>query len=446
MNQIEDTIFALSSPPGRSAISIIRVSGKDTFKAMKKLTKKNICEIKIRKTFLSNIYNINNNLIDRGVVVLYQEPNSYTGENLAEISTHGNPVIVDSIFDTLTKLNLRLANPGEFTSRAYHNNKIDLIQAESTLSVINAKSLIGVQSSLLGVHGQLTKRLQKVRNLIVLSLAELEYELDISESDNKDLAINKAKKTTETVIKDIVKLIKTHEKSSIYTEGAKVVIVGEPNVGKSTLLNSLTNQDKAIVTDVPGTTRDTIESHVYFSNYPVLLIDTAGLRKTKNKIENIGITKTKQEILSADVVYNLQNNTLKKAHKTDPSKTIVVFNKSDLMTRKEKEELQRKRPEGILISAKNKDGLDKLKTKTEKILRLKTGSNESLFLSSKRQQAALIKSKEHLAIAIKKDSLSELEVVAHNLRMALNEFDWVLGKTTTDELLNSVFSNFCVGK
>ena len=441
----QDTVYALSSPPGRSALSVIRITGENAFFIIEKITKIKKKKINHQTSYPSHIFNINNDLIDKAVLTFYCSPNSYTGEDLVEITTHGNPIIVDRLFNTLENIGLRLASPGEFTSRAYHNKKIDLVQAESTLSVINSRSKAGVQSSLQGVIGNLSNKLEKVRNLLILSLGELEYELDISETDNNINAINRAEKNIRKTIFDMEKLIKTHNKSSILTDGARIAIVGAPNVGKSTLLNALIDNEKAIVTDIPGTTRDTIESLTYFSNYPVLLLDTAGIRETSDKIESIGIEKTKQEIISADIVYNIQSKE-KTNQITDEKKTIKIYNKSDLMEKNEILELQKKKPDWLIISAKDKTGLNELRSRTESFLKLKTKSSDSLFLSSKRQQIALIKSMEHLKNALKKESLCELEIIAHNLKLAINEFDWVLGKTTTDDILESVFSNFCVGK
>tara|TARA_Y100000590_G_scaffold418307_1_gene518962 strand:+ start:1392 stop:2729 length:1338 start_codon:yes stop_codon:yes gene_type:complete len=441
----QDTIYALSSSPGRSALSVIRTSGKKTRFIIERITKNKIKNINHQTSYPCFIYSINNNLIDKVVLTFYQSPNSYTGEDLAEITTHGNPIIVDNLFNTLKLLGLRLANPGEFTSRAYHNKKIDLVQAESTLSVINAKSRAGIQSSLRGVIGKLSNKLEKTKQLLVLSIGELEYELDISETDNIRNVKERAEKNIKKTILEMENLIKTHNKSSILTDGARVVIIGPPNVGKSTLLNALINDEKSIVTDIPGTTRDTVESLTYFSNYSVLLLDTAGIRETNNKIENLGIKKTKLEIISADIIYNIQSR--KKTNiKTDTKKTIMIYNKSDTMDKNELLELQKNKPNCLIVSAKEKTGLNELKERTENILKSKTESNDSLFLSSKRQQAALIRSVEHLKNALTKESLCEIEIITHNLRLALNEFDWVLGKTTTSDILESVFSNFCVGK
>ena len=187
MTPQQDTVYALSTPPGRSAISVIRITGKSAFLIIEKITKNKIKKIKHQKSYPCSIYNINNKLIDKAVLTFYCSPNSYTGENLVEITTHGNPIIVDSLFNTLKDLGLRLSNPGEFTSRAYQNKKIDLVQAESTLSVINAKSKTGVQSSLRGVIGRLSNKLEKTKQLLVLSLGELEYALDISETDKESI-------------------------------------------------------------------------------------------------------------------------------------------------------------------------------------------------------------------------------------------------------------------
>ena len=442
----QDTIFALSSTPGRAALSVIRITGEKAFQTIKKITNNKIKDVRHRKSSPLSIYNVNNTLIDKAVLTFFLAPNSYTGENVVEVTTHGNPIIVDNLFNTLRDLGLRLANPGEFTSRAYHNKKIDLIQAESTLSVINAKSKAGVQSSLVGVLGKLSNKLEKIKQLLIVSLGELEYELDISETDNHEKVMDLAKKNIKNTIVEMEKLIKTHNKSSILTDGARVVITGAPNVGKSTLLNTLVGEDRAIVTDSPGTTRDTIDSLTYFSNYPVLLLDTAGIRKTNNKVEKLGIDKAKEETISADIVYNILSNKKNENQKTDKKKTISVYNKSDLMTKNEILKLKKKNPNCVIISAKKKTGITELKLRTEKLLKLKTESNDPLFLSSKRQQTALKKSVKHLKEAIANKSLSELEIIAHNLRLALNEFDWVLGKTTTDDILHNVFANFCVGK
>ena len=446
MTTHSDTIFALSSAPGRAALSIIRISGHRALWVVEKLTRKETKKFEHRTSIPLDIYNNNNTLIDKAVLSFYLSPNSYTGEDLVEITTHGNPIIVDNVFKALINLGLRFANPGEFTSRAHSNKKIDLVQAESILSTINAKSQAGVQTSLLGVAGKLSNKLKDTKNLLVLSLSELEYELDISETDNRDAVIKKATKNIKKTIGEIENLIESHDKASILTDGAKIVITGAPNVGKSTLLNALLDNERAIVTSTPGTTRDTIESLTYFSNYPVLLVDTAGIRKTNNQIEKVGINKTKKEITSSNIIYNIQSDTGTENLNTNPNKTIKIFNKSDLMNEKEKKNLLKSNPNCVVISAKNKWGIDKLKTKTIKLLNAKTNSNEPFFLSSKRQQAALKRSKKHLKKALKKESLVELEIIAQNLRFALNEFDWVLGKTTTDEILNSVFSDFCVGK
>jgi len=445
MTTQQDTIYALSSTPGRSALSIIRITGKNAFFIIKKMTGGKIKETKHQTSIPHCIYSINNSLIDKSVLTFYHCPNSYTGEDLVEVTTHGNPIIVDRLFKTLRDLGARLANPGEFTSRAYHNKKIDLVQAESTLSVINAKSKAGLKSSLQGVIGKLSNRLEKTRQKLVFSLAALEYELDVSDTDNNEIVVAQAIKNINTTINKMQKLIETHNKSSILNDGARVAIIGAPNVGKSTLLNALLNDERAIVTDIPGTTRDTIESLTYISNYPVLLLDTAGIRETDNKIENIGIKKTKQEITLADIIYNIQSRK-KTNQKTDAKKTINIYNKSDLLKKNEILELQKEKPNCLIISAKDKTGLSELRSRTENLLKLKTESNASLFLSSKRQQTALIKSAEHLKKATTKESLCEIEIIAHNLRLALNEFDWVLGNTTTDDILESVFSNFCVGK
>ena len=296
MSNKGETFYALSSAPGRSAISSIRISGPRCLEVTSKLTKKNKNLFKHKKAIVVNIYNINNNLIDKSVVVYFKGPNSYTGDDLVEIQTHGNPKIIQILFNELNRLGLRLADPGEFTRTAYLNKKLDLIQAESVANLINAQTNKGISLSLQNVFGHLSTKLIELKNFLVSALEIIEYELDMSDEDNSEPIRKKTIITIRDSLIFVGDLLTSHESAKVLSDGARIAIVGSPNSGKSTLFNSLLNYQRAIVTNSPGTTRDTIEESLYISNYSVLLIDTAGIRKTTNRVELAGIEKSNHEI------------------------------------------------------------------------------------------------------------------------------------------------------
>ena len=443
-----DTYYALASPVGRSAISTIRISGPKSLTTLLNMSKHKTEYFIHRKSSVVDIYNVNNGLIDNCVVVWYCAPNSFTGEDLVEIHTHGNPKITQNIYKELERLGLRLAEPGEFTRTAYLNNKLDLIQAEAVGSLINAQSDHGIDLSLNNISGNLSARLVDLKESLIDSLVHVEYELDISESDNQTATIKYVAKTVNASLSFITTLLETHRSAKVLCNGVRVVIVGEPNVGKSTLFNSLLSFDRAIVTSTPGTTRDSIEGALYILNYSILLIDTAGIREAQNKIELAGIKKTNNEIQNADLVYYVIDPTKKGAapmEKTGAT-TICVYNKSDLLTKEQIKKIKNSTAENILISAKTKDGIGHLKQKTAEVLRDKFIQKTDLYITSARQQAVLKNVKTILNRAKARGTIKELELVAVDLKLAVEQFDWLLGKTTADDVLKNLFSEFCVGK
>ena len=448
MNKKEKTYYALSSPPGRSATASIRISGPRSLATLSKLTTKNKHVFKHGTTRVCNIFNKNNILVDKVVVVFYHKPKSYTGEDMVEIHTHGNPLITRSIFNELSNFGLRPADPGEFTRNAYLNNKIDLVQAEAVLSLINAQTNKGVELSISSASGSLSSHLKELRGSLINALSHVEYELDISETDNHRKTLNLIVRDLEKTTNHINNLIKSYNTLRLLRDGIRVIIVGAPNVGKSTLFNALLGQDRAIVTNQPGTTRDAIESALQISNYSIFLVDTAGIRETKKLIEGEGIKKTNLEIRNADLIYHILDPTTKKTIKRLPTttKTITVYSKSDLLSEQEKESLIKGNSEAVVVSGKLGTGLKKLTQKTAKAIESSITQKESVYITSKRQQTILLNALVALNSTQDPEVLGQLELISIHLKDAINQFDWLLGKTTADDVLNTIFSDFCVGK
>ena len=447
MKEKKDTFFALSTPPGNSATATIRVSGPRSPDILKKITKKRLDFFKPKKSIVVPIYNKNNMLVDKCVVVYYRKPKSYTGENVIEIHTHGNPIIVQNLFSVFLGLGIRLAKPGEFTNTAYKNNKIDLVQAEAVFNLISAQSEQGVNLSLNNLEGKLSSEFSNIRSDLSHTLSLIEYELDISETDTQT-------NTTETVYNNLIKiitkikkLIKSHGASKILISGAKVVIVGKPNVGKSTLFNLLLNYDRSIVTNTPGTTRDTLEASMVVGGFTINLVDTAGIRKTIDPIEKIGVQKTQKELESSNLTLLVVDKKPSKKQLELVKKTpsVVVFNKSDLLNKNKKTAIKNNKNIDIVLSAKNKKGLGGLLKNIKNKLNQEALFNESFYITSTRQKEVLSLIKTELNKTLKTKNL-DLELIAIEIKEVINHFDWLLGKTTPDDILNNLFSKFCVGK
>ena len=438
----------MSSAPGRSATSSIRMSGQLSLESLSKLTKMETKKFTHGKTVVSSIYNKNNHLIDNVIVVYYQAPNSYTGEDVVEIHTHGNPLIVKAVFDELSGFGLSIAEPGEFTRNAYLNNKIDLIQAEAVFSLINAQTHRGVALSINNTAGKLSAHLKTLRISLINALSHLEYELDISELDNHPKTIKTVSKEIKKNKKLVKKLIKSYNASKLLHDGIRIVIVGPPNVGKSTLFNALLGHDRAIVSDQPGTTRDFIDETIQIANYSILLVDTAGIRKTKKTIEKEGINKTKLEIESADLIYQILDPTTKTKTESLPTDapTITIYNKLDLLSKQQKKALIKTDKQALLLSAKFGTGIDTLIQETAKIIESSTIQKENIYLTTKRQHTILLKVLRALKSSSNTATQNQLELISIHLKEAIEQFDWLVGKTTPDDILNTIFSRFCVGK
>ena len=439
---MSDTIVAPATPPGYGGVSIVRISGILSTKLTKQICKRRSSFSRRRPT-LSSVYNNAGELIDNAIFTFFKGPHSYTGEDVLEISCHGNPVIVDQIVSTVCSLGARLADPGEFTKRAFLNGKLDLVQAESVSKLIESRSIEAANINSKILSGSLSKKLNTIKESVVGVLAELEFEFDISE--NESLIPNLITRSHKAINNNILScdnLIASYADGRLFNHGARVVIYGNPNVGKSTLLNALLEKDRVITSHVPGTTRDTVEADIVLGGIPVTLIDTAGIRSASSGIESAGIKRSYDEMKNADLLINVVANEDGVAEKTQTTNTVIVFNKIDLVSPPEK-------LTGIIpVSALLGDGIANLKKTIKDKLISKNTQGSDITLTTRRQEIAITSCKNSLSASLKylnKDA-PELEIVAFELRDSINHIDTLMGKTTVDDILNKVFSGFCVGK
>ena len=331
-----DTIVAPATPPGYGGISIVRISGSLSTKLTKQICKRKT-SFSHRRPTLSSVYNVVGNIIDDAVFTFFKSPYSYTGEDVLEISCHGNPIIVDQIVSTICSFGARLADPGEFTKRAFLNGKLDLVQAESVSKLIESRSVEAANINSKILSGSLSKKLNTIRESVVSVLAELEFEFDISE--NESLIPNLIIKSRNTINNNILacdNLIASYADGRLFNHGARVVIYGNPNVGKSTLLNALLEKDRAITSEVPGTTRDTVDADIVLGGIPVTLIDTAGIRSASSDVESAGIKRSYDEMKNADLLINVVTNEDEVGETIQSKNTVIVFNKVDLVSPPEK--------------------------------------------------------------------------------------------------------------
>lgn len=439
-----ETIIALATPPMKSALAVIRLSGDDCFEIVSKCFSKNLEGIKERTTLVGNICD-DQNIVDEVVLIAYVAPKSFTGENSVEIICHGSMLIVSEIITVLMKHGGREARRGEFSERAFLHQKIDLIQAESINDLINAQTHEAKNLSLFALEGTTSKLIQPIKKSLMDLISAIEVTIDYPEYTDID-QINKKFVIgyVDETIPRIDALIEGGEKGRIITSGLKIAIVGKPNVGKSSLLNSLLHEDKAIVTDIAGTTRDVVEGDVNLDGLTVHLMDTAGIRESKDKIETIGINKSKKSIESADLVIVLleaatfDDEDDKILEYTKDKKRIIVYNKADLIVSKRDKE--------IYVSAL-KDDTDALK---KEILRMVGISKEDFHNPSltNARQIGLIKRARELLLEAKKiaEEDTPIELISATLYSTYQSILDVLGENSDIDISKEIFARFCVGK
>ncbi len=431
MSKNKDTIYALSTPFGKSAIAVIRVSGKETIKIFKTITKvKKIIPNKTNLLFLKN----NKTLIDQALVVYFKSPNSFTGEDVLEISCHGGYAVIDKIYKTLEDLNARLAEPGEFTRRALLNNKIDLVKTESISDVINAETEKQRELAIKNLSGGLSEFTLKINQKITSVLANIEALIDFSDEDLPKNILKRIKEQNKNIINEISKEIKNAEISKPIKDGVMVAIIGKPNTGKSSFINYISKKNVSIVTNIPGTTTDAVTSAVDIKGVKFTFTDTAGLRKHKNKIEEIGIKKTKEIIKKSDINLVFLDRSEKNKYEDVPNK-IFIESKSDIRKRKKTTK------KNIYISSVTGSGIPEL---LKKIYKKTVINNAEPPILSRERHVNIMK--KILKTLKSLDFDNSLDIIAYEYRLALDLSLEINQKFDIEKILDIIFRDFCIGK
>ena len=442
------TIYALSSGPGLAGVAIIRISGIETSLVIKSLTKKEMP--KPRMASLRKINNINNSeLIDEGIIIWFPGPHSYTGEDMVEIHIHGGKSVILAVQKEISKIqNCRLAEPGEFTKLAFQNGKINLLKAESIADLISAETEIQRLQALKIMEGKSSEKFNELREKLLKLLSFVEAKIDFPDEDLPEDNIKTLKKDSNDVLNKIKKILDDQKVGEIIREGFKIAIIGPTNAGKSSLLNNLSNREVAIVSEIAGTTRDVVETHLNLDGYPVIISDTAGIRDSKDEIEKKGIKLSLKKAENADlklVVVDAKNVDFSD-FLTDIIKknAILVVNKSDLL----EGELNPKILEidHVLISIKRNLNIDKLISKIKDKLKNKFISNEDILITRERHRQHLIQCVEHLENFLDKNEIKDFDKAAEDLRLATRHLGMIVGKVDVEEILGSIFNDFCIGK
>ena len=442
------TIYALSTGPGVAGIAIIRISGPDVLRVIKSLTGKEIP--KPRMATLRKINYINTSeLIDEGIIIWFPGPESYTGEDMAEIHIHGGKAGVLAVQNEISKIkNCRLAEPGEFTKLAFQNGKISLLKAESIGDFISADTEIQRLQAVKIMSGQSSDKFNELREKLLKLLSFVEAKIDFPEEDLPVENLKKIKQESFDVLNEINKILNDQKVGEIIREGFKIAIVGPTNAGKSSLLNNLSNREVAIVSEIAGTTRDVVETHLNIDGYPVIISDTAGIRDSKDEIEKKGIKLSLKKAENADlklVVVDAKtidlSGFLNEFLKND---SILVVNKSDLLQEELSPDI--KKLNHVLISLKDNLNVDKLIEKIKENLKNKFISEEDILITRERHRQHLIQCVDHLKNFADKNDKNDFDKAAEDLRLATRQLGMIVGKVDVEEILGSIFNDFCIGK
>jgi tRNA modification GTPase len=442
------TIYALSTGPGVSGVAIIRVSGDEASTVIKKLTGKKIP--KARMAVLRKINNINTSeLIDEGIIIWFPGPESYTGEDMAEIQVHGGKAVIEAIHSSISKIkNCRLAEPGEFTKLAFQNGKINLLKAESIADLISAETEIQRQQAIKIMKGKSADKFNSLREKLLKILSHIEAKIDFPDEDLPTNILQDIKNTSNEVLKSIEKILDDQKVGEIIREGFKIAILGPTNAGKSSLLNYLAHKDAAIVSEIAGTTRDVIETHLNIDGYPVILSDTAGIRDSKNEIEQKGIKLSLIRAEEADlklVVIDARSidftDVLKKLLDKN---AILVLNKSDLLVKDIDPNV--KKFDHVLISLKDQLNIKELVLKIKKNLQNKFITTDDILITRERHRHHLKQCLVHLKNFNEKNEIEDFDKAAEDLRLATQNIGMIVGKVDVEEILGSIFNDFCIGK
>lgn len=456
------TIAAISTAPAIGGIGIIRMSGDECFEILNKIFipkhKEKIENIKGYTIKYGKVVNPKTNkIIDEVLVSYFKNPKSYTAEDLCEINSHGGIVVVREILELCLQNGAELAEPGEFTKRAFLNGRIDLTQAEAIIDIINAKTSREAQESANQLEGYLSKKINEIKAKIMDLMVDIEANIDYPEYDVEEVSNNRAEGKLIEVKKDLENLSKTFENGKILKDGIKIAIIGSPNAGKSSLLNSILKEERAIVTDIAGTTRDIIEEQVVIEGIPFKIVDTAGIRNARDKIEQIGIEKSKKAANEADVVIGVFDSSVELNDEDreilkllQKKKSIIILNKIDLNIDKagnSPEILQASSPV-VKLSIKNGDNLDELYHELIKMFNLnQINLGNELLITNVRHQELINKAIESTRIAI--DDLNNdmpIDIISINIKQILEHLGEITGDNISEDIIKSIFSKFCLGK
>lgn len=463
---LKDTIVALATPPGSGAIAVIRISGTHAIEFTAPIFKaKNKVSLKQQKSHTLQLGYIidGKRIIDESLVSVFKGNRSYTGEPTVEISCHGSSFIQQEIINLLLRQGCRTANPGEFTLRAFINGKMDLSQAEAVADLIASDNKASHQLAMQQMRGGFTNEIQQLRQELLNFASLVELELDFSEEDVQFANRNDFQDFIFRIQRVLNRLIDSFAIGNVLKNGIAVAIVGEPNVGKSTLLNTLLNEDRAIVSDIAGTTRDTIEDEISIAGIGFRFIDTAGIRETNDKIESLGIEKTFRKIKQAQIIIYLFDvkkiqsqrlsivqirEEIENIKQQFPDKPLIIIaNKVDLLSKEEQVNLQKEISDLILLSAKEKQGIEMLQSQLLQFINTGILQNNDSIVTNARHYNALLKAQKAI-LQVQEGLNSNLtgDLLAIDIREALYHFGEITGEITNDELLGNIFSNFCIGK
>ena len=442
------TIYALSSGPGISGVAVIRISGSNTSNIIKLLTNKDIP--KPRVATLRKINKINTSeLIDEGLILWFPGPESYTGEDMAEIQVHGSKAVVDALHSSLSEIeNCRLAEPGEFTKLAFQNGKINLLKAESIADLISSETEIQRQQAIKIMNGKSADQFNFLREKLLKILSHVEAKIDFPDEDLPKNISNEIKNSSDEVINKINKILNDQKVGERIREGFKIAILGPTNAGKSSLMNHLSNRDVAIVSEIAGTTRDVIETHLNIDGYPVVISDTAGIRDSKNEIEKKGIKLSLKRAEEADL--KLVVIDAKSPDFTDilrdllHENAILVVNKSDLLEKDIDPEI--KKTNHVLISIKENKNIEELILKIKNNLKNKFLTSDDILITRERHRQHLQQCLDHLNNFNQKKEIEDFDKAAEDLRLATRHLGMIVGKVDVEEILGSIFNDFCIGK
>ena len=442
------TIYALSSGPGISGVAVIRVSGKETISVIKALTGKDLP--RPRLATLRKINNTNTfELIDEGIILWFPGPQSYTGEDMVEFHVHGSKAVVEAIQNSISQVkDCRLAEPGEFTKLAFQNGKINLLKAESIADLISSETEIQRKQAIKIMNGKSSNKFNKLREKLLKILSHIEAKIDFPDENLPKDILNNIKKISKEVSDDIEKILNDQKVGERIREGFKIAIVGPANAGKSSLLNHLSNRDVAIVSEIAGTTRDVIETHLNIDGYPVVVSDTAGIRESKSEIEKKGIKLALKRAEEADlrlVVIEPKNLDFTGFLKDIFDKnSILVINKCDLKHVQLNQQM--KKLEHVLISIKNNTNIDQLILKIKKKLKNKFITSEDILITRERHRQHLVQCSDYLKNFNEKNESEDFDKAAEDLRLATRHLGMIVGKVDVEEILGSIFNDFCIGK